>query len=251
LHALGAIARLKPDPANIGRAIDFVLSHQTTNGGFSTYKDGLSLLRYRGGGDEFSYRGWTQPHVCVTAVAVEVLTHFPHLVSQPVLDNAIGFILDSQTLAGYWESYWWRSKYFSTTRILKYLNRLNTNRAKAARDKAVEWVLGTASTRGYWDNGYDLGKPCPLSTSQCVEALLVADAGRREAIDGIAWLLENQNDDGSWTGAPVLQIPPPDVTEPFMTDNWRVGGRGVGACSADERRVYTTASVVSVLSLFS
>jgi squalene cyclase len=247
VHVLGAITTLGAQVEKISRSIEFVLSHQAASGGFSTYADGLSLVRYRGTGDESNYEGWTQPHVCVTAVALEVLSRFPRFVPQRVLDEAIDFLLDTQTSEGYWESYWWRSKYFSTARIIKYLTFLDDTRAKAARDRAIDWLIRTASVRGYWDNGYDAGLPCPLSTSKCVEALVATDADKQLVRDGVAWLLENQNDDGSWTGTPVLQIPPPHVTRPSEMIDWRRAGRGVGACCVDERRIYTTASIGAIL----
>lgn len=248
LHVLGAILTLDVSRVDVSRSIEFVLSHQTEEGGFSTYKNGFSLIRYRGDCDDAGYEGWTQPHVCVTAVALEVLSRFPRFVARGVLDRAIGFVLDSQTSEGYWESYWWRSKYFSTARLISYLTSVPNTRAKAARNRALDWILHKADISGYRDNGYDLGNPCPLSTSKGVEALLGADPDRREALDGVAWLLKNQNEDGSWTGAPVLQIPPPDVTRPSEIDNWRIAGRGVGACCVDERRIYTTAAVAAALS---
>jgi squalene cyclase len=250
LNALGAMTTLGAKDERISRSIEFVLAHQTTSGGFSTYKDGLSLVRYRGTGDESNYEGWTQPHVCVTAVALEVLSRFPRFVPRRVLDSAICFLLDSQATEGYWESYWWRSKYFSTARITKYLTSLHNTRARAARERASDWLLRTASAGGNWDNGYDVGLPCPLSTSKCVEALVVTGADGKLALDGIAWLQKNQNADGSWTGAPVLQIPPPHVIRPSEINDWRIAGRGVGACCADERRIYTTSTVTAALSRY-
>jgi squalene-hopene/tetraprenyl-beta-curcumene cyclase len=250
LHALRAMLTLEAKEVDVSESIEFVLSHQTEEGGFSTYKDGLSLVRYRGTGDETNYDGWTQPHVCVTAVALEVLSHFPELVPDHVLDNAINFLLEAQAPEGYWESYWWRSKYFATSRIIKQFNSINDKRVKAALTRARDWVLRTANARGYWDNGYDREIPCALSTAHCVDALVATGAELDSVIESVPWLLAQQNDDGSWMGVPLLRIPPSHIKKPDDFADWRIGGRGVGSCCADKKRIYTTSSVAGAMNTF-
>lgn len=250
VHALWAMLKLNATHLDISESIEFVLSHQTQQGGFSTYKDGLSLVRYRGTGDESNYQGWTQPHVCVTAVVLEVLSQFSEDIPPQVLDNALDFLLETQKAEGYWESYWWRSKYFATARIIKYLNAIDDSRVESALAKALNWLCASVDAEGFWSNGYDLGNPCPLSTAHCVNALIGIDTRLDLILKATSWLVAHQNTAGSWTGAPVLQIPPPHLKNPYDLMNWNIGGRGVGSCCVDEKRIYTSTVAANAIHTF-
>src|SRR6185503_17869728 len=117
LHAMGVAEQ------NLLPSLEFVLSHQAQDGGFQTYKDATSLRQYRGAGSETNYDGWLQSHTCVTTVALEVLMNFPGIGDNRRLDQVVEFLIKHQAPEGYWESYWWMSKYFTTTRILQQFNR--------------------------------------------------------------------------------------------------------------------------------
>jgi len=251
LHVLNAIFRLGVKKINIAEPIRFVLLHQSKQGRFRTYRDKILLAGYRGTSNDLNYNGWMQPHVCVTAVALETLMHFPDFVPNHVLTNIADFLLETQTPEGYWESYWWRSKYFATTRIIQQFDSINNARLKEGILKALDWLIQSANIDGYWDNGYDTGKACPLSTANCIKALLATEAQPKELImKGVSWLLQQQNNDGSWKGIPALQIPPPHVKNPSDIAVWKVGARGVGSCCLDEKRIYTTATVASAFHRF-
>lgn len=250
LHVLNAIHALEVRGVDLSEPIKFVLSHQSRYGGFSTYGDGISLERYRGGGKENNYAGWLQPHVCVTAVALGSLSHFPQNVPDGRLKDAVDFLLESQHVDGYWDSYWWRSKYFATARIVERLNSVTDIQVKKASIKGTAWIVQSAHVDGYWSNGYDNQTPCPVTTANCVKALLALDLEFELVVRSVSWMLEQQGDDGSWKGIPALQIPPPHITDPSDFTAWTVGGRGVGSCSLDERRIYTTSTIASAIGNF-
>lgn len=247
LHALHALRTLDAGPQDLSASVRFVLAHQTEDGGFSTYKDGLSLIKYRGEGKGISYDGWTQSHVCVTAVALETLPFYPELVSQQVLEQATDFLLKNQSPEGYWESYWWRSKYFATSRIIIELHKADKREVVAGVSSALTWLIDSFNRRGFWPDSYDQTVGCPLSTALCINTLSTVRVREDLIQKAVSWLLGRQSADGSWQGLPSLQIPPPNVHNPADFDGWRLGGRGVGSCCVDEKRTYTTATVVGAL----
>ncbi len=250
LHALHAfhelgVARTPPD---LARVLEFVLAHQMADGGFSTYGTHGELAAYRGPGSDPNYQGWTQSHVCVTAVALETLPLFPQIVPESILRKAITFVLDRQSAEGCWESYWWRSKVFATSRILRQLIRLGLAEGQLAVERGLGWLTRSAHKGGFYTNGYDLDVPCPLSTALAVRTLVGVERQFDLCLRCANWLVAQSAADGSWQGNAVLQIPPPNVTAPGASFPWKKGGKGVGSCSADRRRVYTTALIARALS---
>ena len=183
-------------------------------------------------------------------MALETLAKLPGLVPKSSITNTISFLLETQNPEGYWESYWWRSKYFATTRIIQQFHYVDNPRLRRGILRALNWLTQSSNIDGYWNNGYDSNIPCPLSTAHCVRALLEVGFEQKELIcRSIRWLLEQQNTDGSWEGIPMLQIPPPHVSDPVQVV-WKLGGRGVGSCCLDEKRIYTTSTVANIMHRF-
>ena len=247
IHALQALratgrACVQPD-----KAVRFALLHQQECGGFATYLEDGRLGGYRNAGQNETYDGWTQAHVCVTSVAVETLRLFPRLVPEHVIPRALAFLLRSQEEEGFWRSYWWRSKYFATARIIRELDAQPLPGSREAVERALSWISDTADHDGYWSNGYDTRTPCMLSTAACVGVLGSKQWDAELLTKSLSWIVRQQKADGSWAGAPTLRIPPPAELDPDGASSWRVGGRGVGSCCSDEKRIYTTAAVIGAI----
>jgi squalene cyclase len=245
-HVLGILGNV-PD---VERAFEFVLTHQTADGGFSTFGNGPELAAYRGHGTDLSYEGWAQAHMCVTAIALQTLPYFRDRLGRGVIERMIDFVIGGQSQEGFWESYWWRSKVFATARILSGLRSCKIRDADDVMNRGLRWLQRAVDEAGFYSNGYDLGIACPVSTALAVKAL--ADSQDQSVIpaNSVLWLLGEQRSDGSWIGKPVLQIPPPELLYPNVAFPWRIGGQGVGSCSADMKRIYTTATIAGAISHF-
>jgi len=247
LHALRALQILSIEVPDSAQALDFVLSHQTEGGGFATYANANALRNYREEGDGVAYAGWLQPHVCVTTVALETLRTTSPPLSEP-FTRASAYLARSQSPEGYWEAYWWRSRTLATARLVQQAPSGPTSSALTSALRAGNaWLERTQHATGFWDNGYDEGVPCLLSTATALAAITATVGTSASALTAADWLLRQQNHDGSWTSAPVLRIPPPDILSPETWTGWRTGSRGVGSRCSDDRRVYTTATVAATL----
>ena len=151
---------------------------------------------------------------------------------------------------GFWHSYWWRGLHFTTSRCISALWRARADGATGSAERAVRWALMSQAPAGFWDNGVDTGEPCVLSTALCATSLIAIGLIGPAVCRAIEWLTSAQLEDGSWVTCPSLQIPPPAVLAPESDTGWQVGGRGVGACCADGKRIYTTATALKTLSSF-
>jgi len=248
LHAISAIVRCEAK-VDIRESIAYVLQHQLPDGGFSTYNeaDVQELRRYRSDTQLTDYLGWMQSHTCVTSAALKLFAQLQEMIPRKVLEMALAYVIDHQEPGGYWLSYWWHTIYFSTSRIIQSLAEQRDKTLRLVRDRATEFLLASANQEGFWDNGYDKGQPCLLSTASCLKALTSVNRGDSLRIAATEFLSKMQSPDGSWQGRPSLRIPSPHEMNPAVAQNLRIGGRGVGSLCSDERRVYTTAAVLSAL----
>lgn len=194
----------------MGRARSFLLSHRFADGTFATYAPGAPM-RFDDRPWSGPSDGWTGRHLCVTANAVAALQ-----------GSGSGALTSAQHATGCWEAYWWRTDTFSTALAVEVL----ADNA-AAKDGAVRWAREKcAQLRAPFDRAW-------LS-----RILSFGDAADREAARRLLIeLAAEQEPDGGWAPGAELLLPHP-------TDRER-GART--AAYRDLRRVFTTASVLSVL----
>lgn len=195
-----------------------------------------------------TFDGWIQSHNCVTAVALETMKLLPQHFSNTEIEKAVFCLLARQHADGYWESYWWRSKMFATSIIVEFLASSGIPEAKSAARKGHSWISTQIRPSGYADNGYDAEVPCIVSTALSIRPLYHIPSTQGICRKCANWLLDQQLPDGSWKSKPILQIPPPNLVNPNSGFPWKFDGRGVGSCSADKNRIYTTSTVVAALS---
>jgi hypothetical protein len=97
-------------------------------------------------------------------------------------------------------------------------------------DGAVRWTLGRAKTSSF-----------VTAWSVRTMSLLGDSAQVREPLArAVAWLLEHQGSDGSWSGSARMLAPRPDMCD-------HDGGNVPHLASEDVARVFTTATVLSAL----
>jgi hypothetical protein len=63
------------------------------------------------------------------------------------------------------------------------------------------------------------------------------------------WLVDRQNDDGSWPSTPILRIPDAHVTD-GRDATVSASRAGTGLVVADQNRLFTTAAAVHALHVF-
>ncbi|HWI52297.1 MAG TPA: hypothetical protein VNT01_09190 [Symbiobacteriaceae bacterium] len=134
--------------------------------------------------------------------------------------------LASRGPAGTWAAYWWRHSHYSTWLNLKWLRTAGALQPAVARE-ALE---------GLQCNG---GLLPALETACLLGATLEAAAAAGDPVpqELVTDLLQRQLPDGSWPSSPSLILPSQNGAD----------GSGDRAAYADIRRLFTTATAVTVL----
>lgn len=239
----------EPIPA-VRKNILFVLSHQNTKGGFATFRSAERLVEYRGGSDA-DYVGWLNEHVCVSAIALQTINRLKMDILKDAKARLLNFLVQSQNPNGYWESYWWRSKYFATGKIVAEFLSGPSLVIKNALESGLRWIIESFHTNGYWDNGYVAGIPCIVSTVSCAKPLLSKKDQWGKVRKAVDWILRQQNSDGFWESPPIFQIPPPNLINPNVDFSWQTSKLGANSCTSDKNNIYTSSLVGGFLLEFS
>jgi sporulenol synthase len=242
LLAIGSATWRRPSVYH--RALEFVCAHRRRGGGFSTYQEKSGIGAFIG--SHLILPGWMEEHVCVSGVATQTLL-CAYGLGDRHLKPSLEFLAATQGAEGVWSSYWWTGHSYATYHAMKALR--FGNRLDGADRVARAWFVENQRSGGGW--AAHGGAEEPFETAFATLALMFAPlpdvlpAAKR----GVAWLLANQLDDGSWASKPMLRIPPPRVKTPSPSDPWRLDGLGGGALLADGGRTFTTAAGLWALAI--
>lgn len=233
--------------ANLLRALDFISKHLKEDGGFSTYCSATKLSSYRRRPNEEDYGGWLSSHACTAVSVLRALQVLPAPTAKELVANTSAYFLGTQTDDGLWKAYWWRSNFFVAAELLPTLMKLVPKNMQGRLADGLTSIAEAQDLSGYWDNGVDADEPCTISTALCVKMFAELGKDTLRQRTGARFLVSTQKQDGSWRGKAILQIPPPNVTAPWRSHDWRIAGRGVGSCCCDDEGIYSTTTVVSAL----
>lgn len=245
IRAIHAVAQSTDDP--LFAALPLLAQHRRS-GGFSTYADDAALRRYLGAGNTVSLRGWCeQPHHGVTAaiaLACRATGRQSHDRAEratcvSLRQDALAALRAGQSADGTWASYWWRTPMYATVIAIEALVTLGEPSDVARVAAASEWIASAQRSDGSWDGGDGAGGA--FATGLALQAL-AGDPDRTHArVRGAAWLCRHQRPDGAWDPCPILQIPPPHVSNARRVGTWRRGCLGTGVQIADQNRLFATA----------
>ncbi|HIH93099.1 TPA: hypothetical protein HA338_03345 [Methanosarcina acetivorans] len=215
---------------------DLLASYQDRNtGGFLTYLPG-SNGKYHTMPDS----AWCISEPSITAMAGNAfLTAGPEWFEQEI-SKAREFLISRQNSAGYWDSYWWDCRIYGTSLACNFLKQLGEIDPVK---KAISWLKSIFVPSKGWGNGYE-AVPYPFYTALSLSSLLLFENNihSREVKDSVLWLIENQNEDGSWFSKPILRVPDPQVREPWVGSN-----REKCEVVTDVNLLFTTATVMGAL----
>jgi hypothetical protein len=194
------------------------------NGMFRTYGPVGPIAQFIGADAGRELTGWTAPHACVTAAAAAV----PGLVPAGTLESC-------QESDGRWRSYWWRSDAFATALAVEALG------PGSASARAAMWARDTLAS----------GDPhTAFESANLIIAMCLGGLGSDPVVTtAVSGLTAAGRPDGSWTAGALMRVPDPDDREPDLRHEWITDGKVEGAVVVDERRHFTTATVVRALSL--
>jgi squalene-hopene/tetraprenyl-beta-curcumene cyclase len=226
-----------------------IAAQDAGSGGFRTYAEETILREVRAGNPNFPaflfplalFEGWCSVDAYITAMAALALLECGQARDSEEIEGGARFLAASQSPEGAWHGYW--SAGLTQPTVISGLASCAIGASDCAR-KAGGWLLAAQRPDGGW--GPEPGQPSTAYDTGLAVRLLRALGGRDDlqaAERGLAWLLDHQQDDGSWQPYPHMRVPLPGVLRPW--EGWQEGV--TGNTLADDRALYTTASVLSAL----
>jgi squalene cyclase len=250
--ALLFLARRTRRRSALAAGVRCVLAHQDPDtGGVGTYADPAPVLRYMRLPPSVSLSGWRQPQVEVTAVAGRALARLRDAPAEAV-SAAWRFVREHQSDDGRWHSYWWTTPLYATLQAVAFAcSRPGLPGARSAVHRAMRWVIDSQLADGGWAPPSDTtARAFDTALAVAIMSRGASSRGRDDALArAVTCLRCMQLASGQWPSAPILRIPPPDITKPDQYRSWRIDELGIGVVISDHHALFTTATVVGALAL--
>jgi squalene-hopene/tetraprenyl-beta-curcumene cyclase len=214
-----------------------LLEYQRADGGFATY------LRKSTGA---YFKGYCASHVEVAATAVAALRAAAPEAASDAIARAVRYIREHKESDGLWQGYWWDGRMYATYHCLKA--------CPPSSDLERKWAACTILDRQESEGcfgGDTVGKNRVFETAFGLKCLLFLDPSLAESEpirNGVAWLMNYQEADGSFDSAPMMRVPAVDDERPWEQREWKLDLLdGTNLIIRDQNRLFTTASVLSCL----
>ncbi len=193
--------------ASIRRGLAWLVSMQNSDGGWGAFdhENNLQFLNHVPFAD---HNAMLDPSTAdVTARSMECLGQMGWKPTHPVIERGRAFLRHDQTADGSWFGRWGVNYVYGTSGVLRSLEALGLGRQPDAL-RAAEWLKSVQNEDGGFGESiasYDdaalkgQGKSTASQTAWGVIGLLAAVGPNDAAVEhAVAWLVQNQNSDGTW-----------------------------------------------------
>jgi len=232
---------------------DKLVQRQNIDGGFPTYteKEVKELRKYMKYPKENKYTGWTQSHICVSAVTYYLLLcHNYHIEDENIKKLEAFFIenLRSQNEIAYW---WTNETYTLFWLSLAFEKIENLELKRIIKDRLLNSV-----------NNY---KPCLNPDSKNIKSIFYTALQLNICITLnylnfyacktliktlVKELLSEQYKDGSWKATNAMRLPDTEVSNPLEIKEWPASARGCNVRAIEFNRLFTTVVTINALNNF-
>lgn len=106
-------------------------------------------------------------------------------------------ITRSQSADGYWYSYFYPGKFYSTYQFLSLLH--SFEKLSAAKEKGIQFLQKSQNNDGSWGNSSDC-----YETALALKCLLLYLPPNKQIHNGIEFLLKAQQTDGAWSSERII-----------------------------------------------
>lgn len=191
----------------IQRGVDWVLSMQGDNGGWAAFdlNNNKEILAHIPFSDFITPLDPVSPDV--TNHVIDLLSQFKEVYREPI-SRGIAYLRKSQEADGAWYGRWGVNYIYGTGLVLPSFKAAGQNMTQKYVRKAVLWLKDHQNQNGGWGetcHSYDgpeyrgQGESTASQTAWALMGLLAADeVSCPEVQRGITFLLQTQQDDGSW-----------------------------------------------------
>lgn len=193
--------------ACVRRGLAWLVSMQNRDGGWGAFdhENNLQFLNHIPFAD---HNAMLDPSTAdVTARAVECLGQMGWPATHPVLQRARAFLKRDQTTDGSWYGRWGVNYVYGTSGVLRALETIGLSRQPDCL-RAADWLRSVQNPDGGFGESilsyYDAslkgkGKSTASQTAWGLIGLLAAVGPHDPAVErAVQWLVEQQNEDGSW-----------------------------------------------------
>lgn len=209
---LMALQRVKfPDQARLDgamrRGVQWLLSMQNRDGGWAAF-DRDNDSKFLCNIPFADHNAMIDPSTAdVTARVMECLGRFGWHAEHPAMQRGVKFLLKDQCEDGSWFGRWGVNYVYGTSGVLRALETVSLNMKDYCK-RAVNWLKTVQKPDGSFGESllsYDdprtkgQGNSTPSQTAWGLIGLLAsADAGDPAIAKAASWLVQQQNEDGSW-----------------------------------------------------
>ncbi|HEV3253618.1 MAG TPA: squalene--hopene cyclase, partial [Candidatus Acidoferrales bacterium] len=191
----------------IERGLAWLVNMQNSDGGWGAFdhENNLQFLNHIPFAD---HNAMLDPSTAdVTARVVECLGQMGWSATHPVLERARGFLRRDQTADGSWYGRWGVNYVYGTSGVLRALETIGLA-SHPDSQRAADWLRSVQNPDGsfgesilsYYDPALKgKGKPTASQTAWGLIGLLATVGAEDPASErAAAWLVEQQNEDGTW-----------------------------------------------------
>ena len=231
---------------NLVEYLDVWVKLQKESGGFSTYSNSHTLLSSLNQKDITSANGWLSEHACVSSVAYLLLCKSGLYPDKK--HKLFKWLLSQRNNNGLFNSYWWTSDIYSSVFILKglLLDQKDESNAVLINEIVLSLIKKQNKNGSFGDSFIN---ESPFYTGLVIDAMCenknIFSNHYQPIKKGITWLVNNQQNDGSWASSYAMRIPHPNNTTPDDTGVWPISTLGTQIRSDDYNRLFSTAVALS------
>jgi squalene-hopene/tetraprenyl-beta-curcumene cyclase len=194
--------------AAVQRGVNWLLAMQNDDGGWAAFDRtrNREILEHVPFADHNAMQDPSCPDI--TGRVLECLGHNGFTANHPLVKRAIEFVHSKQELEGCWFGRWGVNYVYGTWQVLAGLRSIGLDMTVPWVQKAADWLRGCQKPDGSWGETCDTyedpslkgtGESTPSQTAWgAMGVMAVAGPDDRAVQRAMAWLCENQSDDGAW-----------------------------------------------------
>lgn len=230
--------------------IERLIQRQNFDGGFPTYIDRevKELRKYMKYPKESKYAGWTQSHLCVSAVTYYFLVSNKNHFNDDCIQKLEIFLFENLSSKKQ-ISYWWGNEIYTLYWLSLSFQKISKPELKnIVKDRLLDSVNNYRPLLNPDNNN----KISVFFTALQLNIFIVLHTLHIKNCQSliiylVGELLKEQYIDGSWKETNAMRLPDTEILNPCETEAWPASGRGCNVRAIEFNRLFTTSVTINAL----